>query len=557
MSWLTGWTYQKSVPLSRASGAVTDYQMMLIIHRSTGTDSPGHVYVGSKCLANYNDIRFTNSDGTTLLDYHIDSSDANSATVWIEFDSIGTSDTTFYMYYGNAGASPVSSGANTFIVFDDFERGSDGDTVGGSWTEETAHCHISTDHAYGGTRCAKLVGATAGSDPKMSIPVTAGDIAYQFRVWHENALNGPIFIHGNASYRNYSYVSTDEHVFSFDGTHHDSGQTITADAWQQIEVRNFNYSANTYDIVLNDTTVISTLAMVVGSATENKVVIMMTSNGVGNDAYIDNFFVRKYYAAEPVWGTWGEETENKTIISPDPLAVTASLSGTPWPSLQKVTPGPMTVTASLDVSSVAGSYVVTPAALSAVASLSAGNILSFIDTNYLITYVCYLTPQPSTGLSTLTIPMSSFQGRFKSGDPSFLSIVTPGMSMASDITERVDDEDPPELSVYMVKTYADGNQISEQIMAVDLEDVRIDQGALNQSITLEGHRTITFPAKSVTLTGASYKNYESGSTRYRCKPDLYLRPGNTVTVNGETFTANYISLAISVESQTMEVSEEE
>jgi hypothetical protein len=115
-----GWTYKKSVPLSRASGAVTNYQMKLTVYRSSGTDGAGVVYIGTDCEADYKDLRFTASDGTTLLDYWIESYDASSAVIWIEFDSIGTSATTFYMYYGNASAVAYSNGENTFPLFDDF-----------------------------------------------------------------------------------------------------------------------------------------------------------------------------------------------------------------------------------------------------------------------------------------------------------------------------------------------------------------------------------------------------------------------------------------------------
>jgi len=92
-------------------------------------------------------------------------------------------------------------------------------------------------------------------------------------------------------------------------------------------------------------------------------------------------------------------------------------------------------------------------------------------------------------------------------------------------------------------------------MAVDLEDVRIYEGATNVSIELEGHRTVSYSPKAVTLSGASYKNYSAGKLRYRCEPDLYLRPGDVVTVDGETFTADNISIAMAVNAQTMEVAE--
>ena len=98
--------------------------MKLTVYRSSGTDGAGVVYIGTDCEADYKDLRFTASDGTTLLDYWIESYDASSAVIWIEFDSIDTSDTIFYMYYGNAGASAVSNGENTFIFFDHFDAAS-------------------------------------------------------------------------------------------------------------------------------------------------------------------------------------------------------------------------------------------------------------------------------------------------------------------------------------------------------------------------------------------------------------------------------------------------
>ena len=121
-SGLSGWGYKKSITLSRASGAVTDYQMKLLVGEfgAVGED----VDCNSHCQTDFDDIRFTTSDGTTLLDYWIESitgiTPNQLATIWIEFDSIGTGATTFYMYYGNASATSVSNGDNTFLFFDDF-----------------------------------------------------------------------------------------------------------------------------------------------------------------------------------------------------------------------------------------------------------------------------------------------------------------------------------------------------------------------------------------------------------------------------------------------------
>jgi hypothetical protein len=97
--------------------------MKLLLGESSGATGES-VDCGGLCLSTFNDIRFTKSDGYTLLDYWIESLSGTTpnqlATIWIEFDSIGTTNTTFYMYYGKSDATSLSNGDNTFILFDDF-----------------------------------------------------------------------------------------------------------------------------------------------------------------------------------------------------------------------------------------------------------------------------------------------------------------------------------------------------------------------------------------------------------------------------------------------------
>jgi PKD repeat protein len=133
--WLTGYDYRKSHNITGNSTwgvNQTYYQQKMYIYRSTGTDSGNIVYVGTKCQNDYDDIRFTTSDGTTLMDYWIESSSSALATVWVEIPSIYyNGNTNIYIYYGNAGASAVSSGLNTFRLYDDFSGASLNTTL---WT---------------------------------------------------------------------------------------------------------------------------------------------------------------------------------------------------------------------------------------------------------------------------------------------------------------------------------------------------------------------------------------------------------------------------------------
>ncbi|VVB90381.1 Uncharacterised protein [uncultured archaeon] len=121
---LENWNYSKIITIKgTTAGAQTNYQMKLTLYNSTGTDTPGNVYLGGNASSDFRDIRFTKSDGTTLLNYWIESyTPGVSAVVWVKVDSIPASPNTatIYLYYNNAAATTISSGTNTFEFFDDF-----------------------------------------------------------------------------------------------------------------------------------------------------------------------------------------------------------------------------------------------------------------------------------------------------------------------------------------------------------------------------------------------------------------------------------------------------
>ncbi len=344
MAWLTGYTYRKSITLSRASGAVTNYQMKLLVGESV--DAVGEdVHCAAHCQTDFDDIRFTTSDGTTLLDYWIESVSGATpnqlATIWIEFDSIGTGATTFYMYYGNAGAAAYTNGANTFIVFDDFERGNDGDTIGGSWTEVTAHVHISTDHNYerGGSRCAKFVGAGA-TYPQATIPQVAADGTYaiQFRIWKEDAADTRTLNHGNGTRYAYVFVQADDNIDYYDVGTVDTGANLLVDQWDLIGIQNINFTGNTYDIMQAGSIIQSGAAMYTNAGFSGKVGMYGYANAAGVDYYIDDYIVRNFRATEPAWGAWGAENGNYSATATDGILLGDTPSNL-WTGTVTVTDG--------------------------------------------------------------------------------------------------------------------------------------------------------------------------------------------------------------------------
>ncbi|MBU1045807.1 DUF2341 domain-containing protein, partial [Patescibacteria group bacterium] len=329
-NWLTGWSYRKSITLSRASGAVTNYQMKLLVGESSGAagedvDCAAHVQT------DFDDLRFTTSDGTTLLDYWIESISGTTpnqlATIWIEFDSIGTEPTTFYMYYGNAGASAVSSGANTFIRFENFEWGINGDSIGDSggnitWVETSAEVNVSTEQAYGGTRSAKFVGddggatdARADSDFGMS---PDANTAVRFRVYKEAAASNYRISMSLDAMAMVGSIDVDEnfrYLNAGGSAYVDTGANINADAWNLIEWTDINETNKTADLWLNGVKVGEDLAVYASAyAGDGQFRSWLYVSGLTTDAFFDDIVIRSWRATEPAWGSWGgEEVADKPI----------------------------------------------------------------------------------------------------------------------------------------------------------------------------------------------------------------------------------------------------
>ena len=123
MAWLAG--YSKSKPLvitGGASGAQTDFQLKLAVSYEAAMDGE------------FDDIRFTEADGTTLVDAWAEVIVTDtSATIWVEFPTTpaNTVEQTYYMYYGHASPTNYWDIGATFLFGEDFS----GDLS--KWTQKT------------------------------------------------------------------------------------------------------------------------------------------------------------------------------------------------------------------------------------------------------------------------------------------------------------------------------------------------------------------------------------------------------------------------------------
>jgi hypothetical protein len=105
------WDYRKAVTIDNTANPVTltGFQVSITTPKLTGMKP------------DYSDIRFTDSDGITMLPHWLEWKDAATVIFWVRVTSIPAgSFKTIYMYFGNPSARSLSDGFATFEFFDDF-----------------------------------------------------------------------------------------------------------------------------------------------------------------------------------------------------------------------------------------------------------------------------------------------------------------------------------------------------------------------------------------------------------------------------------------------------
>jgi hypothetical protein len=181
-----------------------------------------------------------------------------------------------------------------------------------------------------------------------------------------------------------------------------------------------------------------------------------------------------------------------------------------------------------------------------------GLFLDSADTgSEIIRYFCILTGS-ADGTSDLTLPMKSFQARRRAGDPTYLSVVVPGVAYAADILARSNG------FIRIQQAYERNKEIiqSATIIEVDFTRADLQEGGQSQSMTLTGYKNTTFYSKPVALSGVTYRATVNGKYRYRlARPYLFLNPGDTVTFadDGVSFEVDTMSYFIDANSSTVEL----
>jgi len=126
--WNSSWEMVRPINVWMESGYTgNNYQLFVNLTNNTNFK------------ADWGDVRFTDDDNTTELDYWMDADncfDSNYCEIWINVsDNITASNTTIWMWYNNSNAVNASDGDNTFLLFDYFDYTGSPDS--NKWNEFT------------------------------------------------------------------------------------------------------------------------------------------------------------------------------------------------------------------------------------------------------------------------------------------------------------------------------------------------------------------------------------------------------------------------------------
>lgn len=309
-NWLNGWTYRKSHNINAAVSATVNYQVNITVNYGAGTSNSFNVYLNSKCKTTFADVRFTDDDGSTLLDYYCYSNTtSNNAVFWVEVKDDLSSAQVIYIYYGRADAVSVSSGSATFPLFDNFD-----DNSLALWTQYTGAG--GTIGVSGSTLTLTIAAQSKSTAELYSLTTFGRNYAVRSRVTFGAGVTfiykGIGFgLHDGADFKVLQSSESIQSPHAFDTTDYllvrkSSTYYFTAAAWTNtisiFETRRISVSSTGLEIGGNSYTYSTNIP-----ADGAWYVCPYIEGSVVGSISLDWIFVRQYVAAEPVHSVWGSE----------------------------------------------------------------------------------------------------------------------------------------------------------------------------------------------------------------------------------------------------------
>lgn len=289
------WNWKKSQLVTSVIGSsLTGYQLLYFVHRTTGSDSGKDVYLGTKCNADFSDVRFYDAENDVLFSHNIEEINGTRAVFCVKLPTIPTTGKTVWIIYGDSALAANNNPLNTYDFFDQF-TGTSLDAT--KWTTVAGSVTVAD-----GT-------VTLGANADIQSIPTFG-VGYRVRALanFQNAYTGQGFGFGSTSNYRVRFI-TSSSIFA---VRHD----IPSDWTQSIISGEVTGAMRVYDIARygNDVVRLYTDWTYRGvydndiSVTPALPIEVCEWNG-NSGLILDSIYVTKTAATEPTQGSWSSEEE--------------------------------------------------------------------------------------------------------------------------------------------------------------------------------------------------------------------------------------------------------
>jgi len=304
------WLYRKPITLTNSGSALTNYQLRLEVNTQALVNA-------SRLQSDGDDLRFTTSDGQTLLDYWIESGINTPTTViWVKVASIPAGSSTIYMYYKNDSATGVSNGDNVFIYFNNFELAADIN----DWVEVNAnngavsrvtspappfgsYSMLVDDTARNGTY-GVYTSFTAQTSCIVEYYARAAqtDEAWEMRVNSGTTLGGRLRFNTDTDVE---WWNNSTSAFADFAVKFDYSQSVWYSfAWDEVETAD---SSDTFDAYIDTALQRSNIVFDNNVASVNRIYFQTTTNSANGELYVDLVKVRQWTSSIPSYSVGIEE----------------------------------------------------------------------------------------------------------------------------------------------------------------------------------------------------------------------------------------------------------
>ena len=237
-------------------------------------------------------------------------------------------------------------------------------------------------------------------------------------------------------------------------------------------------------------------------------------------------------------------------LYPEPGRITAAGSGSALSALVRATEPGRIVTAGTGSDYTAMIRMPEPASIAVTGKIAFAAGLAILAEAQR-RYECVLT---EGGKTPVVIPIAGFTSRQRAGEPSYSEVTIPGLDYLEQIMTR--SLGSFTVSMLLVK---DGITLQREILFESpIDRITITGNDTRQSIVLSGNRPAApnTGKQVIPVSGVTYRSFSNGMTTLRtATPDIYLKPGDTVTYRNEVFVARTITYSFSSMGSFMEIRE--